>query len=125
MSAKKIKTPESGVLRACLDLLAAERVWHRRINTGAVMSGNRFLRFMKKGDADILASVKIWTDSEQTGAPVALRVAHFLWIECKSDTGRQSEDQINFECEVRAQGHRYLVVRDAADLRQWLKDNAS
>lgn len=122
----RIKVPESGVLRACLDLLAAEKIWHCRMNSGAFLPrgvGKGIVRAGRPGLADILASVKAWTNSEETGAPVSLRVPHFLWIECKSNTGRQSEDQVDFECEVRIQGHRYIVVRDVTELRQWLADN--
>lgn len=118
------RTPESGVLRACTDLLTAERIWWCRMNTGAVKDGKRFFRFGKKGMADILASAQ----------PHNLEVAHkcedwccpdpqFLWIECKAEKGEQTEDQIAFEKEVSMAGHHYLVVRDVNTLIAWLKDH--
>lgn len=111
----KQKTPESGVLRACCDLLTAERIWWRRWNTGAVKNGNRFYRFGKKGDGDILASIK-YPLTGNSWTPL------ILWIECKSNSGKQTEDQRRFQEEVEAQGHDYLVVRDVDTLREWLKE---
>jgi hypothetical protein len=110
---------ESGVLRACLDLLAAERIWHCRMNTGAVKDGGRFFRFGRKGMADILASPKL---------PIYLMPATwdridyaFLWIECKSSNGKQTEAQKEFQKEVEAESHTYLLIRDVSELQKWLK----
>lgn len=113
----KQKVPESGVLRACLDLLAAERIWHRRWNSGAVRDiSGRPVSFGRKGDADILASIACLP---LNGQP------EFLWIECKSDSGRQSQAQLDFENEVAEQGHNYLLVRSSDDLKRWLIDHGA
>lgn len=37
------------------------------------------------------------------------------WIECKSDSGRQSEDQRNFQATVERFGSRYVLARSAED----------
>lgn len=50
---------------------------------------------------------------------VACHVAQFLAVECKSDTGRQSEAQRNFQKMVESMGGLYLLVRDVADLYPW------
>ena len=111
------KVPESGVLRACIGLLAAERIWHRRWNSGAMIdSTGRPVRFGVKGDADILASFRC---VRLNGPP------EFLWIECKSDKGKQSPEQVEFQKEVTAAGHNYLIVRDAYQLRDWLIDHGA
>lgn len=104
------KVAESGVLKACLDLLAAEKVWHRRWNTGAIKTGTRFFRFGQKGDADIVSAPHVG------GIPV------LLWIECKSTDGDQTEEQMEFQEEVEADGHHYLLVRDVDTLINWLKE---
>lgn len=116
------KVPESGVLRACLDLLAAEKIWHRRWNTGAVKTGKRFFRFGKSGDGDILASPKqtMAFNSIDPFRPRLEAVPLYLWIECKSDSGEQTDAQIEFEKEVSEEGHHYLLVRDVDTLRRWL-----
>lgn len=116
--AGRSKVPESGVLRACLQLLACEHIFHRRWNSGSAKVDNgdgtqRFFRFGNKGDADILA------------APLIRDVAHFLWIETKSDTGRQSFEQKIFQKYVEAMGHTYLLVRDVCTVRDWLKDHGA
>lgn len=130
MTAKQ-KVAESGVLRACLDLLAAEKVWHLRMNTGAMKAGKRFTRFGRPGTADILASPTGPARSRRrhsngTGPVFSIggitpTVPKILWIECKSDSGCQSEQQKEFQKEALKAGHHYLLVRDVDTLRDWLK----
>lgn len=140
----KQKVPESGVLRACLDLLAAEKIWHERRNVGAVKNGNRFIRFGVPGTADILAiplvTVELICDADEPDTAKSWLVrwvagARFnlwkwkqprpLWIECKSDTGKQTEKQAEFEREAKKAGHAYLLVRDSDELKAWLKANGA
>jgi hypothetical protein len=120
------KVPESGVLRACLDLLAAEKIWNMRMNTGAMKVGTRFTRFGRPGTADILAApiVTKWYTPEQHGGLDKLGVEGpiFLWIECKSSTGKQSAQQKEFEAEALASCHRYLLARKPEDLIEWLEN---
>lgn len=118
------KVPESGVLRACLDLLTVERIWHERRNTVPVLvdngrGGKRPIKVGRNGTGDIMATPQAWTDA--WGVPVRVRSIAILWIECKSDSGRQTEDQKNFQAEVEAAGHSYLLVRDVEQLREWLR----
>lgn len=42
-----------------------------------------------------------------------------LEIECKSETGRQSEAQRNFQAMIEAMGGLYLLVRRVEDLYPW------
>jgi hypothetical protein len=111
------RVPESGVLRACLDLLAAERIWHRRWNTGAVKLDSRFMRFGHKGDADIEMTIP----AEYCGKEA--RYQKVVWVECKSADGRQTEEQREFQREVEDRGHYYLLVRSSDDLLEWLKEH--
>lgn len=135
------RTPESGVLRACLDLLAVHKIWHERRNTGAMKDGKRYIRFSRKGTADILATPKAdhmvpaklmalavatSSDSAEIHKPsghIGVMVPTMLWIECKAGKNKQSEDQIAFEKEVSMAGHHYLVVRDVNSLSAWLKEH--
>jgi hypothetical protein len=54
-----IQAKESDIQRAILDWLAAERIWHIRLNTGAMAGSHKgkrwFVRFGRPGLADILA----------------------------------------------------------------------
>jgi hypothetical protein len=104
---------ESGVLRACLDLLAAERIWWMRMNTGAMRTGTRYVQFGIPGTADILALVPGECKCGEITLPV--------WIECKSAKGRQSLNQQFFQREVQNAGHTYLLIRDVSELQEWLK----
>ena len=111
LPSKRKKTPESGVLRACLDLLEWQKIFHIRMNTGAMRIGDRFFRFGKPGTADIVAFPR------KNGQVL------MLWIECKSANGRQSECQKEFEKQVSNEDHHYLLVRDVDTLRRWLKEH--
>lgn len=114
-----MKIKESGVLKACLDLLTAERIWHRRWNVGAVKTANRFFRFGQKGDADILASVPMNT---ATHGFVHIR-PQFLWLEIKRPGGRITPEQLAFADDVRAMGHYHMFVDDVSQLQNWLKEH--
>ena len=104
----RLEPTEGEISRACLDLLAAERIWFRRWNSGAVQTGKRFFRFGKAGDADIVAI---------PNNPLII-----LWIETKTRTGKQSPAQKQFQQEVEAEGHTYLLVRDVQTLIDFLEE---
>lgn len=105
-------TPEGQVLKSITDFLAVRKIWHRRMNTGAIVSEHagkrRFHRYGSVGMADVLASVD-----------------GFLWIEAKAGKGKQSEAQKEFQAEVEAQGHRYIVARSIEDVAQVLEGGAA
>jgi len=71
------------------------RVW--RNNSGAVKVGNRFIRFGVSGQGDISG---------------ILNGGRRLEIEVKSQKGRQSKDQKNFEVMIMKFGGLYLLARD-------------
>jgi hypothetical protein len=98
------KGPEANIQKAIIDWLRAKKIWHRRLNTGAIRRGGRMVRFGKPGDADLLCTVG---DKEQVW---------LTWLEVKDKDGKQSPDQKAFQAEVEAQGHTYLVVRSVDDV---------
>ena len=123
----KQKVPESGVLNACLGLLAAERIWHERRNNVPVMvpkkgGGMRPVKVAQNGTGDIFATPVL--NCIEGG----LRYEHEivpLWVECKSDSGKQSQAQKDFEKQVKAAGHQYIVVRSSDELKRWLIDHGA
>lgn len=140
----RIKTPESGTLAACLQLLATYRIWHERRNTLPVLvdngrGGKRPIKVAEPGTADIFATpyistVKQGTERMPDMAPSLMqavlgwiktmfhqRMPQPLWIECKSDSGTQRPAQKDFQQAVEAAGHSYLLVRDVNELVDWLK----
>ena len=114
-------TPEASVQRAVMDLLAAERIFAIRMNTGAFKDGKRFVRFGLKGMADILAFPQAKHQVGPNGSPWWL--PHPLWLEIKAPTGKQSPEQKSFQEQVEAQGHSYLVARSSDDVLAWLKEH--
>ena len=96
--------------RACLDLLAAERIFALRLNTGVFRNA--------KGRP-------IFTHSGGAGVADILAFPHgrIVWLEVKSATGRQSPEQASFQRQVESHGHSYLLVRSPDDLLRWLREN--
>lgn len=115
---------ESAVLTSVLKYLGARsdcRVW--RHNTGRIADRNgRVVSFGLVGSADVIGMRTVralQTPLRHDGTDGVRQLAQFLAVECKSDTGRQSEAQRNFQKMVEAMGGLYLLVRDVADLYPW------
>lgn len=114
MAVQRIK--ESDILRTILDGLAAMHIWAIRMNSGAMYGshkGKRWaVRFGRKGMADILA-LQVWETIVSLGdgrAPHKYPHIAPLWIEVKQPGKKQTPDQLLFQKEVEAEGHRYLVA---------------
>jgi hypothetical protein len=114
----RIREKESDILRAILDLLAAEGVFAIRLNTGCGWANGRPIQHHSggAGTADILAFPR-WLRLPH-GASISPSV---LWIEVKSATGKQGPEQISFQRRVEEEYHYYLVARSVDDVRKWLK----
>lgn len=113
MSSRKA-TPEGQILRSILDYLAVRKVWAMRMNTGSIVSTykgkTRMMKFGRPGCADILAMPR--TVVGEIGALDPRPV----WIEVKAPKGVQSDLQKDFQAEVEAEGHRYIVARSIDDV---------
>jgi hypothetical protein len=118
---------ESDIQRLILDWLAAEKIWHMRLNAGAMAGAHKgkkwFVRFGKPGMADILA-VKMWAgrsrsmierDCPEMLFPMA------VWIEVKAAKGIQSPDQKAFQAEVEARGMVYILARSLDEVIEGLR----
>jgi hypothetical protein len=115
-------TPEGQILNAILDYLAFNKIWHRRMNTGAIKTEKRFFRFGSPGMADVLAIVSrhlVGVTSE--GDDWQGWVPHPVWIEVKTTKGQQSLAQLSFEEEVSKEGHGYLVARSIEDVENYIR----
>lgn len=115
---EKLAPTEAQTQRAILDLLAAKRIFALRMNTGAMSGSHKgkrwFVRFGVKGMADIVAFP--WAVIPLIGV-TAIRP---LWIECKSASGKQSDEQSLFQAQVEENGHCYLLARSVDDVSSWL-----
>jgi hypothetical protein len=136
-----------GVMRACTDLLDAERIRYYRMNSGKTFVTNpktgkgRMIKGQEEGTADILMHVKVMVplpdplrvpSSSWFGGPSHMQwmehgqkmpVTCPVWIECKSSVGKLSDEQIEFRLEAEKAGELFLLVKDAAELQQWIKQN--
>ena len=109
----KRRTPESLVLHAILDYLAAERVLAFRMQTGVAEIEGRRVVFGTPGMADILACPdRLCDDGDWRPS--------YLWIEVKAARGAQSEFQRSFQAQVEDHGHDYLIARSIDDVREYL-----
>lgn len=90
---------EGKVLRRCMEYLEIRRVLHWRSNNGAVR-GKRFHGI--RGVPDIIG---------------ILPGGRFLGVECKSDKGKQSPEQVEFQKKVEKLGGLYVLARAVTDLQ--------
>jgi hypothetical protein len=117
----QLKATEHDIQKGILDLLAAERVFAFRLNTAvqAYDHGGKSRFFachsLGKGCADICAVV----DGAAPGG--VYPDVQVLWIEVKTATGQQTEEQQSFQAFVEGWGHSYLLARSIDDLSAWLK----
>lgn len=102
-------TPEASVLAEVLQTLqgSAKVAWARRMNSGAAMVGDRFIRFGFKGCPDILGQ---------------LRDGRLLAVECKSKRGRLEPEQEQFLSLVQQAGGVAIVARNCNDVLKGLGD---
>lgn len=101
-----MKSTEKATQAACLDLLAAKRIFHYRQNSGgAMVAGNHFMRFGTPGAPDIVAVIG----------------GQYIGIEVKDLKAKQNANQIKFQESLEKAGGRYLLVRTIDDLIQFLE----
>lgn len=107
------KSTESGVVKACLQLLQLHGIYCWRQNQGAIpLSGGGFRRFVGlKGVADIIGI-----------AGGKLGRGRFLAVEVKKPGGRLSKKQKAFLAAVEERGGYAVCVDNVADLESWLRD---
>ncbi len=124
----RITATEAQTQKACMDLLAAERIFALRLNSGAVKDKRGVPVYFARwtdgspaaGVADVLA-LPVFLRLAGPGPIVMVPSIKVVWIECKAATG-QRKTQREFQARVEAEGHTYLIVRDAAELQAWLRE---
>lgn len=95
---------ETDLVSSVLDALALDpTVYAWRNNTGAYRRGKNFIRYGKKGSADIFVIVK--------------HSGRFVALEAKVDNNQPEPEQREFAANVRRVGGYYGVVRDVNDAR--------
>ena len=114
----KLKLTEADLIRAIGDYLQVQRnlgkLMYIRNNTGAIPipageHKRRFVRFGDKGSPDFL----VWKPSVIIAFPtvVGVDVLRAIALEAKSETGRQSKDQLKWQADFERIGGEYYIVR--------------
>jgi hypothetical protein len=95
---------EIEIQKAILDYLSARRIYHIRVNSGAMFKQSKGKKYMIKlapfGTPDIIACYK----------------GKFYGLEVKTPEGEQTDHQINAEHAIKASGGEYHVVRSIDDV---------
>ena len=116
----KAMLSEAMIQGAILEYLAARHVFAIRMNSGTQIikdgSHRRVIRLHDPGTADILAFPRPITWEDQGLTP--------LWLEVKSETGKQSPIQKSFQHQVEEEGHVYRLVRSIEDVKSVLEELA-
>lgn len=84
------------------------RIW--RNNTGALGTADRFVKFGLEGSADFLG--------------ILGPSGRFIAIECKSSSGRQTEQQRAFQAMVERFGGLYILARSIDQIETALREAA-
>lgn len=103
------------------------KLWFARLNAGDIYIPNkdgshRLFKGVKPGTADYIviqggeAQLVIQKEVHRTRP-----VAFVTFIECKSSTGKQRPDQIEFEQQITGFNCRYAIVRSVAELEEVLQ----
>lgn len=116
---KKIKRTESPIVRACCDYLAVKRHFFWRQNNAGVMrtdlKGRKFWTtpvHSRKGIPDIFVMLLI--EGKYHG--VFVKHTKTYAIEIKTEVGRQSPEQKDFQMEWELRGGTYILARSVDDL---------
>ena len=108
-------TPEGYVKDAVLALLAVERIYALRVNSGNLLltapnGKKRMVKLADRGTADILALIPI---GDGSFIP--------LWIETKAPKKGLRPEQADFREDVVSRGHAYIIARSSDDVLDWLR----
>lgn len=105
-------TPESLVLRSCIQWLYHKKIIAWRHNTGSYSTDDgRYIQYGLPGSADIIGLLPSWC-GEYAGK--------FLAVECKSGTNELTKAQEVFRDKIRRSGGIYILARSTDDLEKGL-----
>ncbi|KKW11511.1 MAG: VRR-NUC domain protein [Candidatus Gottesmanbacteria bacterium GW2011_GWB1_49_7] len=112
----KLKISEAEIMRACTDWLNYQerqgKLYYIRNNSGAMpvsdnKGGRRFIRYGKKGSADLIIFKK---------GELSCCTGRAIFCEAKTLTGKQSPEQAEFQRTVEHLGFEYFIFRSLDEL---------
>lgn len=99
------KIRESDIQSSIIQYLTLKHVFHYRNNTGAFRTERGgFYKFGEVGSPDIICVV----------------LGRFIGIECKTPTGKLSDNQLDFKERLEEAGGMYIVARSLDDVSKIL-----
>ena len=105
---------ESDLSRTIKDYLQFERnlkhLWFSRLNSGDFFlpaGNNKFYRVAGCGAG--------------TADFIVIKDGRTIFLELKSDKGKQSDEQWNFQIEIKKQGCDYLIIREFEEVQDLLR----
>lgn len=104
-------TPENAVKAEIRDFLRGIKMFHMRLQSGAVRVRGGMMHLCPIGTGDFVVY-------PENGF-------HVGWIEVKQLKGVQRKSQVEFQEKAAAAGHPYLVARSVDDVSAWLKENGA
>ena len=120
----KYKLKENDIQRTIKDYLQVRenqgKLMFIRNNSGAMpikgQNGKmRYIKFGKKGSADILVFVPLFLTH-------SIKALEAIAIEIKSETGRQSEDQVEWQKDWEKLGGVYYIVRSVEEVMKIIEN---
>lgn len=93
--------PEKQLQNTIERYLILHRVFFWKNNTGALRTENRFIRFGAVGSPDICV----------------IKEGKFIGLEVKTEKGKQSDMQKEFEMNLKEAGGEYFIVQSLEDLQ--------
>jgi len=123
----KIEITEADIIRVINDYLQIQRnqgkLMYIRNNSGAmpIVGGKnkrRYIRFGDKGSPDFLVWMpeRYYRGMNQDDYTITKKFLKSIAIEAKSETGKQSADQIKWQADFEKIGGEYYIVRCLEDL---------
>ncbi len=113
---------ESEIQAGILELLAVQKIFAARINTGTAKIGKRFFRAHSFGPgcADILAFPLL--RCPDSGCEI--KTPRPTWIEVKRIGAKPSPEQYSFGKQVTDLGHFWIVAFGIDDVKLWLDSHS-
>lgn len=121
MTKLKLKLTEADIIRAIGDYLQVQRnlgkLVYIRNNTGAIpieagKYKRRFVRFGDKGSPDFL----VFIEADLVTDTYYFQYMKTIAIEAKSETGKQSKEQLEWQADFERIGGKYYVVRSVDEV---------
>ena len=125
----KLKLTEADIVRAVGDYLQVQRnlgkLMYVRNNTGAIpipagKNKRRYIRFGDKGSPDFLVW-KPYDNKKESGYIPMNKWMRGIAIEAKSETGKQSADQLKWQADFERLGGEYYIVKSLDDLMKIIR----